>query len=168
MPPLASEQILYRKHTLFILLLSDHNRLTAGREGLEFPQGTPKLEWSALDVSTFKPFTRYANKDRVCSYAFCLSIHTMLCYVIRMGIGSTLWPGQKMQLILVMKNLYGPTHSPAWHVYSEPLPVPWQLNHPNAPLCPPHLFFWQYGSTILIIPVHAHHTNVISIVSLLR
>jgi hypothetical protein len=40
----------------------EHDRLIVGRDGIEFPSGTPLVEWPAHGVSTFKPFT---DCDRV-------------------------------------------------------------------------------------------------------
>ncbi len=40
----------------------EHDRLIVGREGIEFPLGTPLVEWPAHGVATFKPFT---DCDRV-------------------------------------------------------------------------------------------------------
>jgi len=44
---------------------TEHDRLIIGRDGIEFPLGTPLVEWSAHDVATFKPFTSCKGLDKV-------------------------------------------------------------------------------------------------------
>jgi len=43
----------------------EHDRMIIGRDGIEFPLGTPLVEWPAHDVATFKPFTGCEGLDKV-------------------------------------------------------------------------------------------------------
>jgi len=43
----------------------EHDRLIVGRDGIEFPVGTPLVEWPAHGVATFKPFTSCEARDKV-------------------------------------------------------------------------------------------------------
>jgi hypothetical protein len=45
---------------------TEHDRLVVGRSGVEFPSGTPLVEWPAHGVATFKPFTGCNGLDKVC------------------------------------------------------------------------------------------------------
>ena len=57
----APSGVLHLKYLQFTnhlsAFISEHDRLVAGLEGIEFPIGTPTVEWPAHGIRTFKPFT---------------------------------------------------------------------------------------------------------------
>lgn len=57
-------------HIFFVMVgcligAAEHDRLIVGRDGVEFPSGSPSVEWPAHGVATFMPFTGSGGQDEV-------------------------------------------------------------------------------------------------------
>jgi len=64
--PLASDTFIIIYSAWIFIDATEHDRLIAGRGGIEFPLGTQLVEWPAHGVATFKPFTGCKELDKVC------------------------------------------------------------------------------------------------------
>jgi hypothetical protein len=64
------------------ILLIARERLVAGLEGREFPNGTERLHWPAHGVDTFIPFT----KPQIGDYGKVTSNSITLLYIVKNGL----------------------------------------------------------------------------------
>jgi hypothetical protein len=73
----------------------DRERLVAGLEGVEFPLGTPKVNWLAHDLLTYMPFTLPKGKPNLRDFVCLLHSEFLIVQTDnsnRIASGSAIWP----------------------------------------------------------------------------